>query len=105
MEAGKLRHRVTIQTATSAQDATGYPVKTWGTLATVWAMVLPLQGRELVAAQQAQSESTVHIRTRYLSGVTTKDRILFGTRVYEINGIVNPGERNIELQFLCKEVL
>ena len=105
MRAGTLRHRIVIQRATSAPDAAGQQIKTWATWNTVWAMIVPLQGRELVAAEQAQSETTVHIRIRYLDGLLTTDRVLWDSRYFAINGIVNPGERNIEMQLLCKEIV
>jgi head-tail adaptor len=30
-------------------------------------------------------------------------RLLFGHRIFEINAVVNPGERNEELELLCTE--
>jgi hypothetical protein len=46
---------------TPTQDAYGQPVEGWTTVATVWAAVDMLTGRELFTAQQAQSEATVRM--------------------------------------------
>lgn len=103
IEAGRLRHRVAIQSATEAQNDLGEVEKTWATTATVWGAVEPLTGRELWQAQQVSAEITHRVRMRYRSGLTPKNRILFGSRILEINAILNPEERNIDLELLCRE--
>lgn len=51
MQAGKLRHRVTIQVATMTQDAFGGMVPGWATfLASVPCSIEPLTGREYLSA-------------------------------------------------------
>lgn len=42
IQAGNLRHRITIQRETTTRDAYGSEVKTWADLATVWASLDPL---------------------------------------------------------------
>lgn len=103
MLAGSLRHRLQLQRRDVTVDAAGQDIVTWTTYATVWGMIEPLRGRELVAAQQAQSQTTVHIRIRYVNGVLTQHRIVFGSKTYAINAIADPAERNRELQIMCTE--
>lgn len=108
MIAGKLRHRVYIQRATEAANTYGEMVKTWASIYRVWASVEPLTGRELERAQQVSAEATTRVKIRYTDDVTVGDRILFGTydqRVFEINAIVNPDERNVELHLFCSEAV
>lgn len=66
MQAGKLRHRITLQSAVDTQDqTTGEPVRSWSTLATVWANVLPMKGREIMAAANtplAECDTRIIIR-------------------------------------------
>lgn len=58
MQAGKLRHRVTIQEPVMVQNPeTGAVNKTWQDIATVWAEVSPLSAREFIAAQASQGKS------------------------------------------------
>lgn len=55
MQAGKLRHRVTLQETVKDQNPTTGAVKnTWRDVATVWAEVSPSSVREFIAAQAVQ---------------------------------------------------
>lgn len=106
MRAGKLRHRLAIQAlvpGSPAQNSSGEPDETWTTLATVWAAIEPLKGREFLAAQQVSSEVTGKITIRYYAGVTAKYRFLYGARIYDIVAPVNVDERNVEMQFYVRE--
>lgn len=105
MRPGKLRHRIEIQEPTETRSASGQATVTWSTIATVWASVEPLRGREFFASKQIQAQVDTRIRIRYISGLTPKMRILWGTRVYLIDSIINPEERNIELQLMVREIL
>ena len=55
MDAGKLRHRVTIERFTQgAQDPnTGDIINQWQVLRVVWASFEPVSGREFIAASAA----------------------------------------------------
>lgn len=103
MRAGELRHRITIQRATETQDAFGAVVQTWSTFATLWAGVEALSGREFFAAQQVNAQVSHRIRIRYLSGVTPKMRVVFGSRTFNIEVVMDDGRRR-ELQLLVSEV-
>lgn len=106
MRSGKLRHRVTFQEKTATADEYGGQVVTWADIATnIAASINPLSMRELMAAQAVQNEGQFRIVTRYVSGVVPSMRIVFGERVFNIVSVLNYGERNTELQFLCSEGL
>jgi SPP1 family predicted phage head-tail adaptor len=104
MNAGRLRHRIELQSKTEATNSFGEVTLTYSTYTTVWAEIRPLQGRELETAQQISADVNHKVTIRYNSSVVETDRILFGTRVLEIGGIVNTDERNIEQVLFCKEV-
>lgn len=84
LDAGRLRHRVTIEQPLESQDATtGAITVTWSALWTnVPAEIVPRSGREFLAAQQLQAEVTTLITFRARSGLTPKMRIVHGTTVY-----------------------
>lgn len=105
MRPGRLRHRVVVQRATDAIDQYGDQTKIWANLATVWAAVEPLNGRELFAAQQTQGQTSTRITIRPIVGqsISPKDRVKFGSRYFDIQSVINVEERNIELQLLCVE--
>lgn len=105
MEAGRLRHRVTIQNATLAQDAYGEPIKTWGTYATVWASVEQLDGREYWTAQQAQSDVNTRIRIRLRDGVTPLMRVSWDSRIFEIQTVIRDATNKRQMDLMCREVL
>ena len=103
MRAGNLRHRITIQAPTEASDGIGGMTTTWSTFKTVWAAIWPLKGAEYIATAQTTSEITHKVRIRYLSGVTPKHRIKWGTKYIDIESVINPDERNIYYEMMCKE--
>ncbi len=104
MQAGRLRHRITIQNFTSTKDDFGQPIESWSTFAAVWASVEPLTGREYFQAQQTQAETSYRVRIRYRAGVVPTMRVIHGSRTLEILAVLNAEERNREIQLMCREV-
>lgn len=105
MQIGKLRHRITLQKQVNTVNDYGAAVTTWKNVATVWADVRPLSGREYFSAQQVQSEVTTQIWLRYLDGIMPTMRVKFGKRTLEIVSVLNTQERNVSLRLMCKEVI
>lgn len=105
MQAGTLRHRLTLKTVTTSKDSFGGTIEAEATFATVWGAVEPLAGRELMVAQQMQSEVTHKITIRYLAGLTSEMHLYFGTREFQILSVLNSQERDIEMVLMCKELL
>lgn len=103
MKIGKLRHRITLQECIASRDSFGAEVLTWVDIATVWASVSPLSGKEYFAAHQINAEVTTKITIRYRPGVTPKMRVLFNSRCFEILSVLSFEERGIELVLMCKE--
>jgi SPP1 family predicted phage head-tail adaptor len=92
-----------LQTPTETSDGLGGVSTAWGTFNTVYASIWPLKGAEYIAAMQTTSEISHKIRIRYLANVTPKLRIKFGTRYFDIQSVINPDERNIYLEMMCRE--
>ncbi len=103
MKIGALRHSVTIQTPSLTADGDGGQSTTWATLATVFAAIEPVSQVERQSNQTVLSLSTHVIRVRYLAGVTTKSRVVFGARIFGIDGVENVAERSAELRLSCTE--
>lgn len=104
MQAGKLKHSVTVQRDTGTVNSSGQVVENWTTYITRRAEIVPLTGRELFAAQQVDGEVTHKVIMRYDSGVTSKMRLLFGSRVLNIESIININEANRDMELICKEI-
>jgi len=103
MRAGTLRQKVLIQQNTPSRDSYGAEVEAWTDYAEVWASIEPARGREFWESQQVNAEVTGKIRIRYLEEVTPKMRVKHGSRIFEIIAVINPEERNRELQLMVKE--
>ncbi|MDP5211067.1 phage head closure protein [Microbulbifer sp. 2205BS26-8] len=101
---GALRHRVILQTRTLDSRATGAKVENWNNLATVWAEVKPHAARELTAADSRYQETSHQITIRYRAGITSKMRVLFGSRTLQVETVINAMEQNRWLHLLCKEI-
>lgn len=107
MRAGELRHRVAFKSDAPTQDEYGEPIENYSTYMTVWAAIEPLEGRELLLAQQVNAEVTIRVRIRYDSGntVSPEHRIIIGSRTLEIVNVINPSERDEKLTLMCKEIV
>lgn len=107
MQIGKLRHKVELQARTEPPTRDGYGQRTseWKTLKTVWASIEPATGKQLFVAQQIQAEISHVVTIRYYSGLTQNERVLFGTRIFDINFVRNVDERNVYQELFCKEAV
>ena len=107
MRAGDLRHRIAIQVETETADGIGGTTLSWANvtdMGSVPAAIWPTSSRERLDAMKLESEITHKIRIRYASGITSKHRIKFGTRVFDIKGApINWEERNKYLDILATE--
>ena len=90
MRAGPLRHRVTVEALTVELDSDGQQAETWldafGHMLS--ADIMPVSGRELIAADAVQSKITTRIVMRYRPGVKPSMRVLHRERVYNIEAVV-----------------
>jgi len=87
LEAGKLRHRITILQPDREQDSdTGEMETVWSTLATVWAAWEPYSTKDFIAAASIQNQTSVRTIIRYRTDVTAGMRISFRSKIYEIVG-------------------
>ncbi len=112
MRAGRLRHRVQVQSLVVSQDGYGEPVETWGTAATVWAEMTPSlrATREAFAtvSEQRSARTTYQCRLRHpvpglgAGGLTPKEtRVVWQGRVFEVESVMDPDGRGCERVLLC----
>jgi len=108
--AGDLNRRVTIQTRASNQDSFGAQSTAWSDLASVWASIEPLTGRELMNAQTISTEISHRITLRYQSAFANPKtvatlRAIYGARVFDIHASMNESENNERITLLAAEGL
>lgn len=98
--AGKMTERITFQAKGVTKNAIGEEVVTWSDVATVWAEVKPLRGREFYAANQTQQVVDVRFIIRERGGLTVDQRLLWKATPYDITGLIpgtGPYEGTLEI--------
>ncbi len=103
VRSGDLRHRVVIERATETADKLGDMVPTWAPIATRWAAVWPLNGKELFDAQKVNSNVKHRVTMRDGAGATTSDRFIHNGRTLNIVSVINPEERGVFYEYMCTE--
>ncbi|MBC7193869.1 phage head closure protein [Marinobacter sp.] len=105
MRAGELRHRILIQRLASGQDEYGQPLNAWQDVATVWAKIEDLSGREYFQAQQVPTaQVSTRITIRWRPDIEPTMRVVHGARVLDIKAVLDPDGRRREIQLMCLEV-
>jgi SPP1 family predicted phage head-tail adaptor len=106
MQAGKLRHRVTVQQNTPTRDTDGAEIDDWSDVATVWGAVIPLSGREqfISSGDQTVALADTRIEIRYRSGLDVKMRVTWDGHTYNIRQIREIDSRRREIHLYCQEV-
>ena len=105
MRIGDLRHRVTIEKKIVTIDAYGDEVVSWAEVATVWAAVEPLSGREFLEGRRQENEINHRIRIRYRQGLTPSMRVVWGPRAFDIESVIERESRRREMWLMCREIV
>jgi SPP1 family predicted phage head-tail adaptor len=106
--AGGLRHRVRIEARPDAplRDASGAEVESWAAVATVWAAVEPVGGREMLRNGQVQAENRYRVTIRHRGDVTPRHRLIWLTNANKVLNIEaappTVGGAN-RLELVCRE--
>lgn len=105
ISAGQLDRRVELQGRITARGADGSVTETYATLATVWAKIRPIRGREYWAAQQVNAEITHEVVIRYQARFRPTSRIKYHNRHFNVLSAISPDEGHDALVLMCKEVV
>lgn len=90
---------ITIEQPVEAQNSRGETIVTgYTTAASVRALVQPLSGRELLAAQQTFADVTHRIVLMFIAGITPKMRVNDSGTVYDILESLNVESRSRHLE-------
>jgi len=102
----QLRHRITIQEPTYSIDSSGGNTLTWTDYAIRKAKAIPKGGQETFRLQQFFSEANMMFMIRYDSlakAITTKMRVSFDSRFFDIVAAINEDEMNQTIKLVCTE--
>lgn len=90
--AGALDRRITIERAALVDD--GYQeVEAWAPVATLWASHAAISDGERWAAGAARAVVNARFVIRHRADITTKDRVLYEGRAYNIVAVKEVGRR------------
>jgi SPP1 family predicted phage head-tail adaptor len=101
----EFRHRVAIQTrGLTGSGLTGF-AETYTTARTVWASVNPIKAAQQFDYRSVGVDATHVIKINGRTTINEKtDRLLYGTRTFEILTVENIQERGIVKIVTCKEL-
>lgn len=103
MSLGNYPDRIRVeQRVVSGKAGNGEDLFAWALVRPLWAKYEPLNGRELMAAQQQQAETIARFRMYYRTDIEAEMRITFGGKRYDIESVIDVGGRREELELMCK---
>jgi SPP1 family predicted phage head-tail adaptor len=98
-----LNRRITIEQPVNSGDGAGGATVSWSDVATLFANIEPQRGSFSSNGFREQSEITHRVTIRYLAGLSSKMRVKYGSRYFNIRAIVNEDEKNERLILICQE--
>lgn len=97
-----LRHKLEIRRPIEVQNDVGGYDSSWSTIATPWAEVLGLDGRESVMDHALQGISTFRIRIRWRAGIEAADQVRgYAGLELNITSAVDPDGKREQLVILA----
>ena len=100
-QAGQLDRRITIKNFSETTDSFGQEVKSFSTLASVWANVVERVGREGEDGEMIAATKKVEFIIRYRTDVDEQMRILYNSNIYKIQTIQTADARKAFLKLVC----
>lgn len=109
---GELRDRIRIEQDNGTTfDEIGGAIPGWTALnvgtedGMIWAKVEPMSQGEQWRRLQMNATANWKITIRYRSDLTTKLRVMFGSRTFEVKGVSNPDMRKRFCELACEEMV
>jgi SPP1 family predicted phage head-tail adaptor len=94
IQPGNLDQRVALQEEIRTPDGQGGYALTWQTVATLWAEVKPLSGREILHSDKLQARDLYRITIRNRKGILVSHRLLWQGQILDIVSASDPGPRS-----------
>jgi head-tail adaptor len=106
INAGDLRHVLTLQRCATTQGEAGKPVLTYSAVGTYWALVEPLIGYERFTARQLKSTTSHKITMRNIGPVNPSDRFVFESesRVFNVDSVYRHEEMDAYYKITATEL-
>lgn len=90
---GMLRNSIIIERLSKVGDGIGGSTSTWLPIYTVGAKIDDKGGSEKYAADRIETTAVFEFIIRYIADITTKDRVNYGGRLFNIDRVENIEQR------------
>ena len=99
----RLKHQLILQERSTTADAIGGHRRDWVDVATLWAEITPISGRETFAYNQQTNRQRYRITLRYRNDIKPHMRLndLAGNRIFDIRSVINRQEQGEEIEILA----
>lgn len=84
LRSGRRDRKIIIERYTTSETVIGAPDETWATHRTEWAEFIPVSGKEVLSLSRQVSGEIARFIILYTSNITTKDRINFKGKYWDI---------------------
>jgi SPP1 family predicted phage head-tail adaptor len=102
---GLLRHRLVLEAPVESADGAGGVVRSYGTVATLWAEVTPLSAARAAEAERLGARITHRIGIRFAEGITTQHRFRDHERIFRIASLRDRDGRKRFLTIEAEELV
>lgn len=103
LDAGILNKRITIQETTETSNDRGGFTEVWSTYESRWAEIRPFGAKQVYEYRSLNVHATHRIKVRADSAVQENNRIVYGSRIFEVLTVENEFEDNVVKWVTCKE--
>ena len=103
-DVGAMRERVQIYSQTQTVDAAGSISTTWTLAATTWARVEPMGASAIVLANRDDAQRLYRMTIRYRTTITTNSRVVWRSRKFDVEGVLDPTEQRVFLTVMLREI-
>jgi SPP1 family predicted phage head-tail adaptor len=97
IDPGKLNLRLTLEAPVETPDGAGGVARSYATVTTLWASVVPVSAHGSVEAQALGATITHRIRIRYRADVTLRHRFRYGARTFRVVAVREQHKRFLDI--------
>jgi SPP1 family predicted phage head-tail adaptor len=94
MDAGEFDRRITLQRKVEADDGFATVTEGWSDIATVWAKLIPMSGKEILAAAENAAFANARFKIRrdsIWSDLNATDRLMFEEKAHDLISVRSEG--------------
>lgn len=100
---GRMRHRAELQGKDTTADGSGGWENGWVTERKIWCWIRPISGSQKMESMRRESQISHEIMARYNPDVTTEKRLKYRGKVYNIEAVWSPDEREEFVEMIATE--